>query len=141
VSGAALAAILGAAWIGDGAALAWAHRSPSPAAAVVAFLAEGAGGDARPVVTRDLGRMIAEGAPGRAVIAGGDDRALADAAAALPGGVLVTSEALTPDSRRALAARGLEVRAVMARPRSRYVDSLWSELGLWEVRPTVDSAR
>lgn len=123
---------LAAQWLADGAGLSSAHRAPSPAAAAVAYLA----GDPRPVLTRDLGRQIAEGAPGRAFVEVTDDASLVAAASrAGPAGVLLTSEALSPGSRAALAARGFSVRPAFARPRSRYVDSLWNELAVLELIP------
>lgn len=132
----AVAAIawLCAAWMADGAALARAHRAPSPAAAVVAALRDGA--DRRVVLTADLGRMIAEGAPDRAYREVNGENDLVDAAlAAGPAGVLATSEALSAGAVRALADHGLAVRVVFARPRSRYVDALWSELALVAIEP------
>lgn len=129
-----LVAALSAAWLANGATLAWAHRALSPAAATVAFLAAGGGG-ARPVVSRELARMIAEGAPGRAITFAADDRAIADAAiAAGPDGVLLTSEAMGPRTRSALSKRGVDVRVIFSWPRSRYVDSLWDKLSLVEAK-------
>ncbi|MFT3766058.1 MAG: hypothetical protein QM820_11160 [Minicystis sp.] len=130
----ATTAVLGLQWITDGAVLARAHRDLSPAAAVVAHLRDTA--DARAVITADLGRMIAEGAPGRVVIDGRTPAAIAEAAASAgPGGVLMTSEALSADVVRALTDRGLRTRVVFTRPRSRYVDSLWNELALVVIEP------
>jgi len=127
-------ASLCAAWAADGAALVRAHRAPSPAAAVVAELRDGA--DRRLVLTADLGRMIAEGAPARMYREVDGDAALVEAArAAGPAGALATSEALSAGAVRALADRGLAVRVVFARPRSRYVDALWSELALVAIEP------
>jgi hypothetical protein len=130
----AATALLAAQWLLDGAALADAHRRPSPAAALVAHLRAGA--DARVVLTADLGRLLADGAPGRAFVEVDGAAALAAAAArAGPAGALVTSEALSPAAVRLLTERGLAVRVVFSRPRSRYVDALWSELSLLAVEP------
>jgi predicted aconitase len=124
----AATAVLAIEWLADGAALVAAHRDPSPAAAIVAHLRDHA--DDRVVLTADLGRMIADGAPTRSVREVKSAAALADGAALDPTNVLITSEALSADARRALADRGLVTRVVFARPRSRYVDSLWNELAL-----------
>ena len=129
----AATAVLVVEWLTDGAALAAAHRRPSPAAAIVAELR--ARDDGRVVLTADLGRMIAEGAPGRAIVLVKSASALAEAAAREPRGALITGEALSADAARALADRGLATRVIFARPRSRYVDSLWSDLALVAVEP------
>lgn len=134
--GAALAAILAAQWFVDGSALAAAHRAPSPSAALVSAAADGEGRDPRPIVTRELARLLAEGAPGRLVIAVASEAALIDAVAASgPEGALITSEALSPESIRALDARGFSLTVAFARPRSRYLDALWSELSLFAAHP------
>ena len=125
--GIVVAAILAAQWLVDGAALAAAHRAPSPAAALVAFVA--ASSDPAPIITLDLRSLLAEGAPGRAVL---PVAALDDLPA---GGAWITGEALSPAASRALADHGLAARLIFARPRSRYVDSLWSDLGLWAIGP------
>jgi hypothetical protein len=129
----AATAALAIEWLADGAALAAAHRDPSPAAAIVAHLRARA--DDRVVLTADLGRLIAEGAPGRAIREVKSAAALADAASREPASVLITSEALSADAKRALADRGLVTRVVFARPRSRYVGALWNELALLAVEP------
>jgi hypothetical protein len=132
---AALVAILAAQWFADGLSLARGHVAPSPAAAIVAFLRERAG-DPRPILTRDLGRMIEEGAPGqtaRRVVT--DDDLLRAVEQAGAGGALITGEALSQDARAALAARGYAVSVVFARPRSRYIDALWNELSLFSATP------
>jgi 4-amino-4-deoxy-L-arabinose transferase-like glycosyltransferase len=124
-------AALSLAWIADGVSLAAAHRLPSPAAALARELAQAR--DDRLVVTRDLALFAAELAPARRVLVAPSDDALL--AAVPPSGALVTSEALTPASARALEARGFTLRTVFSRPRSRYVDSLWYELALVSVDP------
>lgn len=129
----AAVAVLAATWSADGAALVAAHRDPSPAAALCAHLASLP--DDRPVLTADLGRMLREAAPARAVeeIRGPAD--LVERAARSPRGVLVTSEALSAEASSLLAARGLVTRVLFSRPRSRYVDSLWNQLALVSVGP------
>jgi hypothetical protein len=122
-AGPVLAGILGATWLADGAALAAAHRAPSPAAAAVAWLADEASG--RVVVTADLGPMIAAAAPGRRFVGVAEGAAMI--AAGVPG-VLATSEALP-----ALRREGTTVRVVFSAPRSRYVDALWNELAVVEI--------
>jgi hypothetical protein len=126
-------ASLVAIWSADGAALVAAHRAPSPAAALCAHLRDHA--DDRVVLTADLGRMIREAAPARAVVEVRDPADLVERAAREPAGVLVTSEALSGEVARRLAARGLATRVAFGRPRSRYVDSLWNELALVSVGP------
>ncbi|AUX44110.1 hypothetical protein SOCE26_055720 [Sorangium cellulosum] len=130
----AIVAALAAQWLADAISLARQHQAPSPAAAIVGFLRD-AGGDRRPVVTRDLDRMILEGAPGRRAVRVRSDLELVRAVEqAGPGGALITSEALSREARGALAARGYAISLRFARPRSRYVDALWSDLALLEVR-------
>lgn len=120
----------------DGRSLVRAHEAPSPAAALVAYLSE-TRDDFRPVLTLDLGRMVREGAPARRVLEPADVLA-GVRAAAREGPVLVTSEALPSAASDALRAEGLVVTVAFSRPRSRYVDPLWSELALLEVRaPTA----
>ncbi len=123
--GIAVVALLAAQWITDGAALVAAHRVPSPAAALVAFVA--AASDHTPIITLDLGPLLAEGAPGRRVLPA---PTLADSP---PRAAWITGEALSPALLRQLAEHGLEARPIFARPRSRYVDSLWSDLALWDI--------
>lgn len=136
---AAAVALLAAQWLADGLALARIHRAPSPAAAIVAFLRDRAD-DGRPILTRDLAQMIEVGAPGRRPRrVSGDAELLRALEQAGPAGVLITGEALSPAVRAALAARGDAVSILFARPRSRYVDALWSDLALLEVRPTLGS--
>jgi hypothetical protein len=131
---AAAAAILATQWLADGLSLARLHQAPSPAAAIVAFLRDHPD-DARPVLTRDLGRMIEEGAPGRRPRRPASDAELLRAVEeAGPAGALITSDALSPAARDGLAARGVAVSVRFARPRSRYVDALWNELSLLEAR-------
>ncbi|WP_437668680.1 hypothetical protein [Sorangium sp. So ce131] len=140
VAPAAIVAALAAQWLADAISLARQHQAPSPAAAIVGFL-RGADGDPRPVVTRDLDRMILEGAPGRrAVRVRGDLELVRAVEQAGPGGALITSEALSREARAALAARGYGVSLRFARPRSRYVDALWSDLALLEARPVAPRA-
>jgi hypothetical protein len=134
--GSAAAAVLVGQWFADGAALAAAHRAPSPAAALVRAVAAEAGRDSRPIITRELARLLHEGAPARRVIPVASDAGLLDAVAASgPEGALITGEALSREAIRALEDRGLAVTLTFAEPRSRYVDSLWNELGLFSVRP------
>jgi hypothetical protein len=134
--GAAAALLLAASWFIDGTSLALAHRELSPAAAIVRAVAEAPASDARPIVTRELLGMLAEGAPGRRIVFAPDTAALVDAVVASgPAGARVTSEALSPEARAALEARGLDVTVEFARARSRYIDSLWSNLALVAVRP------
>ena len=135
VAATAAVGVLALQWLADGARLVRAHVAPSPAAAIVAHLA--AHPPAVPVLTRDLARMIADGAARAGSAASVDVRAVPSEAALLaavdgagPGGVLVTSEALDAAARAGLSARGLRWRVVLARPRSRYVDPLWSDLAL-----------
>lgn len=135
--GAAAALILAASWFIDGALLAMEHRAPSPAAAIVRAVAETPTSDARPIVTRELVGMLAEGAPGRRLIFAPTTQALVDAVVASgPAGARVTSEALSTEARIALAARGLASTVELERVRSRYVDALWSDLALVAIRPT-----
>ena len=124
--GPAIPLLLAAQWLVDGAALAAAHRVPSPAAALVAFAA--ASNDARPIITLDLRPLLAEGAPQHPLL---DPTALADP----PPGAWITGETLSPEASQQLSDRGLRARWIFARPRSRYVDSLWSDLGLWALEP------
>ncbi|WP_437573043.1 hypothetical protein [Sorangium sp. So ce887] len=132
---AALVAALAAQWLADAIALAREHQAPSPAAAIVGFLRD-AGAEQRPVLTRDLDRMIQEGAPGRRPMRVRSDAELVRAVEqAGPGGALITSEALSPAARDALAGRGYAISIRFARPRSRYVDALWSDLALLEALP------
>lgn len=134
---AAAIAILAAQWLADGLSLVREHRAPSPAAAIVAFLRDHPGED-RPILTLDLGRMIEEGAPGhRPRRVTGDAELLRAVAEAGPAGALITGEALSATARASLAARGYAVSVVFGRPRSRYVDALWSELVLLEARPPL----
>jgi hypothetical protein len=116
----------------DGLALVRAHQAPSPASAIVAYLSENTD-DSRPVLTLDLGRMVREGAPRRRVLEP-RDVAASVRSAAQDGPLLVTSEALPAPLSAALRAEGLVVTVVFSRPRSRYVDPLWSDLALLEVR-------
>ncbi|APR74756.1 Hypothetical protein A7982_00102 [Minicystis rosea] len=132
----AAVALIGVPWMIDGAALARAHREHSPAAAIVEHLRDA--NEGMPVITAELGRMISEGAPGRTVIQALDPASLADAASRVgPHGALITTEALSAEAVRALTERGLTTRVIFARPRSRYVDSLWVGIGLAaiEARP------
>ncbi|WP_437475620.1 hypothetical protein WME75_23705 [Sorangium sp. So ce1014] len=132
---AALVAALAAQWLVDAIALAREHQAPSPAAAIVGFLRD-AHAEQRPVLTRDLDRMIQEGAPGRRPVRVRSDAELVRAVEqAGPGGALITSEALSPEARDALAGRGHAISIRFARPRSRYVDALWSDLALLEALP------
>lgn len=113
-------------------ALVRAHEVPSPAAQVVAAISENTE-DPRPIVTRDLGRWLRERAPSRRVLEPVDVlEALSEAAPSGP--VLVTSEALPKGGVDALVRAGFAVRTELAAPRSRYVDALWSDLALLEVR-------
>ncbi|WP_437719980.1 hypothetical protein [Sorangium sp. So ce861] len=137
---AALVAALAAQWLADAVALARQHQAPSPAAAIVGFLRD-AGAEQRPVLTRDLDRMIQEGAPGRRPVrVRGDDELVRAVEQAGPGGALITSEALSPAARDALAGRGYAISIRFARPRSRYVDALWSDLALLEALPAGSPA-
>ncbi|WP_437963281.1 hypothetical protein WMF04_26535 [Sorangium sp. So ce260] len=132
---AALIAALATQWIADAISLARQHQAPSPAAAIVGFLRD-AGAEQRPVLTRDLDRMIQEGAPGRRPVrVRSDDELVRSVEQAGPGGALITSEALSPAARDALAGRGHAISIRFARPRSRYVDALWSDLALLEATP------
>jgi 4-amino-4-deoxy-L-arabinose transferase-like glycosyltransferase len=126
-AGIAVVALLAAQWITDGAALVAAHRVPSPAAALVAFVA--AASDPPPIITLDLAPLLAAGAPGRRVLPA---PALADPP---PRAAWITGEALSPALLGQLADHGLRARPIFARPRSRYVDSLWSDLALWIIEP------
>ncbi|WP_437738740.1 hypothetical protein [Sorangium sp. So ce1335] len=141
---AALVAALAAQWFADGLSLARQHQAPSPAASIVGFLREH-GAEQRPVLTRDLDRMILEGAPGRRPVRVRSDAALVHAVEeAGPAGALLTSEALSPAARGVLAGRGYAISIRHARPRSRYVDALWSDLALLEAvppAPPVDRAQ
>ena len=136
-AGHAAIAVLFATWIVDGAKLVRDHRAPSPAAAIVGFLRDGGAGDRR-VITCMLDRMIHEGAPAQAVVRASSEAEVLGALEASPGS-WITGECLTPPVRAALAARGIEAepeaRVVFSRPRSRYVDALWPNLGLWSVGP------
>ncbi|WP_437617741.1 hypothetical protein [Sorangium sp. So ce1151] len=137
---AALVAALAAAWLADALSLARQHRAPSPAAAIVGFLRDD-GADPRPVLTRDLDRMIQEGAPGRRPVRVRSDEGLVRAVEqAGPGGALLTSEALSREARDALVGRGYAISIRFARPRSRYVDALWSDLALLEAVPAAPPA-
>ncbi|WP_437995042.1 hypothetical protein WMF26_27120 [Sorangium sp. So ce185] len=137
---AALVTTLAAQWLADAIALARQHQAPSPAAAIVGFLRD-AGAEQRPVLTRDLDRMIQEGAPGRRPVrVRGDDELVRAVEQAGPGGALITSEALSPAARDALAGRGYAISIRFARPRSRYVDALWSDLALLEALPAGSPA-
>lgn len=130
----AAVALLVVQWLADGAALVRAHLDPSPAAAIVLHLRQACG--ARPVLTRELGRMITEGAPACSIAQPRDEAELLRAAlAAKTDGTLITSEALPAAARRELITRGHTLRVAFARPRSRYVDSLWYELTLLEISP------
>jgi hypothetical protein len=137
---AALAAplLLAAAWLFDGAQLVDAHRDPSPVAAAARFLAEGSGRDQRPVIAGDAARLYAEGAPRRAVRWASGEAALVQLVTeAGEGGALLSSEALSPALRGELTRRGFTLTLAFSRPRSRYVDSLWYELALFEARPAA----
>ncbi|XXY12425.1 hypothetical protein WME88_29605 [Sorangium sp. So ce216] len=135
-----LVAALVAEWLVDALSLARQHRAPSPAAAIVGFLRDD-GAEQRPVLTRDLDRMIQEGAPGRRPVRVRSDEGLVRAIEqAGPGGALVTSEALSREARDALAGRGHAISIRFARPRSRYVDALWSDLALLEAVPAAAPA-
>ncbi|XXY50615.1 hypothetical protein WME91_05665 [Sorangium sp. So ce269] len=137
---AVLVAALAAEWLVDALSLARQHRAPSPAAAIVGFLRDD-GAEQRPVLTRDLDRMIQEGAPGRRPVRVRSDEGLVRAVEqAGPGGALVTSEALSREARDALAGRGYAISIRFARPRSRYVDALWSDLALLEAVPAAPPA-
>lgn len=136
----ALVAALSAQWLADAISLARQHEAPSPAAAIVRFLRD-AGAEQRPVLTRDLDRMIQEGAPGHLPVRVRDDAALVRGVEqAGPGGALITSEALSQQARDALAGRGYTIAIRFARPRSRYVDALWSDLALLEALPAGSPA-
>lgn len=131
----AVVAALATQWLADAISLARQHQAPSPAAAIVRFLRD-AGAPPRPVLTRDLDRMIHEGAPGRPPVRVRDDAALVRGVEqAGPGGALITSEALSQEARDALAGRGYTIAIRFALPRSRYVDALWSDLALLEALP------
>ncbi|WP_437825412.1 hypothetical protein [Sorangium sp. So ce1153] len=135
-----LVAALAAEWLTDALSLARQHRAPSPAAAIVSFLRD-EGAEQRPVLTRDLDRMIQEGAPGRQPVRVRSDEGLVRAVEqAGPGGALLTSEALSREARDALAGRGYAISIRFARPRSRYVDALWSDLALLEAVPAAPPA-
>ncbi|WP_437497113.1 hypothetical protein [Sorangium sp. So ce1099] len=135
-----LVAALAAEWLADALSLARQHRAPSPAAAIVGFLRD-EGAEQRPVLTRDLDRMIQEGAPGRRPVRVRSDEGLVRAVEqAGPGGALLTSEALSREARDALAGRGYAISTRFARPRSRYVDALWSDLALLEAVPAAPPA-
>ncbi|WP_433926057.1 hypothetical protein AB3662_24330 [Sorangium cellulosum] len=137
---AVLVAALAAQWFADGLSLARQHQAPSPAAAIVGFLRD-ADAEQRPVLTRDLDRMILEGAPGRRPVRVRSDAALVRAVEqAGPAGALITSEALSREARDALAGRGYAIPIRFARPRSRYVDALWSDLALLEAAPSAPPA-
>ncbi|XXX71903.1 hypothetical protein WMF30_30085 [Sorangium sp. So ce134] len=137
---AVLVAALAAQWLADAIDLARRHQAPSPAAAIVGFLRDAAA-EQRPVLTRDLDRMIQEGAPGRRPArVRGDAELVRAVEQAGPGGALITSEALSPAAREALAGRGYAISIRFARPRSRYVDALWSDLALLEALPAGSPA-
>ncbi len=128
-------------WLVDGASLARAHKAPSPAAAIVGFLARESlhGEDRRPVVTADLARMIDEGTGSRARVVWAPHTNAVIAAVVEEGdaGALITSEALTQAARDELMRRGYTLTLAFSRPRSRYVDALWSDLALISAqRPT-----
>lgn len=127
---------LALAWLVDGAALVRAHHHPSPVAAIARHLAEDAGRDGRVVIAGDAARLYLEGAKGRTIVWAPSDAALVDAALATGNaGALISGEALSPAARLALEQRGLSVAPAFGQPRSRYVDSLWYELLLFEARP------
>jgi hypothetical protein len=126
----ALVSLLAVEWMIDGERLARAHVSPSPVASVVRFLRDDA--DRRVVLTRELERMITMGAPARRVVAVPDDDALLRAVDA-EGRVFITGEALSSDRIETLRRRGHSPIVAFARPRSRYVDSLWNELSLYAI--------
>jgi hypothetical protein len=129
------ALVLAGQWLVEGASLARAHVAPSPAAAIVGFLERARDEDRRPVVTADLARMIAERVPQqRVLLAPHADAVVAAVLDAGPEGALITSEALHPSARAALERRGYTLTVLFTRPRSRYIDSLWSELALVEAR-------
>ncbi|WP_437961668.1 hypothetical protein WME76_19885 [Sorangium sp. So ce119] len=137
---AVVVAALAAQWFADGLSLARQHQAPSPAAAIVGILRD-ADAEQRPVLTRDLDRMILEGAPGRRPVRVRSDAALVRAVEqAGPAGALITSEALSREARDALAGRGYAISIRFARPRSRYVDALWSDLALLEAAPSAPPA-
>ena len=140
-AGHAAIALLFATWIVDGEELVRAHRALSPAAAIVGFLRDGGASDRR-VITCMLDRMIHEGAPSPAVVRASSEAEVLAALEASPGS-WITGECLTPPVTAALAARGIEgeARVVFSRPRSRYVDALWPNLGLWSVGPRVSPSR
>lgn len=142
-AGHAAIALLFATWIVDGEELVRAHRAPSPAAAIVGFLRDGGARDRR-VITCALDRMIHEGAPAQAIVRAASEAEVLGALEASPGS-WITGECLTPPVRAALSARGIEAeaeaRVVFSRPRSRYVDALWPNLGLWSVGPRVTPSR
>jgi hypothetical protein len=131
-AGLAAAGALASLWLVDAATLARAHLAPSPAAAIVDWLGALPQGS-HVVITRDLGRMIAEGAPRSAVRVVDSNGDLVEAIEQSATRVLITTEALTPAARAELTARGRSLRPAFSRPRSRYVDSLWTELGVVEV--------
>ena len=132
------AAVLFTQWLIDGASLARAHVAPSPAAALVGFLAQSRGDAHKSVVTADLARMIAEGAPSQKVVRAKSPAEVAPLVLAeAERGALITTEAFTPEARADLAQRGYRLRVVFAAPRSRYVDSLWTELALIEAEPPL----
>jgi hypothetical protein len=88
------------------------------------------------MITRELARLLHEGAPGRRVIGVAGDADLIQAVAASgPEGALITSEALSPAAIRALEGQGFSLSPAFAAPRSRYVDALWNELSLFAARP------
>ena len=89
-------------------------------------------------MTADLARMIAEGAPERRVLRAPSPAHVAPLVLAeAERGALITTEALTPDARAHLEARGYRLRVIFAAPRSRYIDSLWTELALVEAEPPL----
>jgi hypothetical protein len=133
-----LVATLAIQWMIDGEQLVRAHVAPSPAASVVGFLRESS--DERVVLSRELAGMIEAGAPARRVVLVHDDDELLHAVEVERShGVFLTSEALSPGTRETLRSRGLAEAVVFARPRSRYVDSLWPELALVAIAPRAPS--
>jgi hypothetical protein len=139
--GSAAAALLAVQWFADGASLVAAHREPSPAAALVRAAEADADRDRRPILTREIARLLTEGAPLRRVLLVTNDADLIDAVAATgPEGALITSEALSSSAIRALEARGFSLSVAFARPRSRYIDPLWNELTLVAARRSEERA-
>ena len=89
------------------------------------------------IFTRELDRMLQTGAPGAVVVRLGAAPAAAEvyrvAEALALGPVCMTGEAVSPELRAELERRALRLTPTFARPRSRYVDSLWHELTLFDV--------